>query len=212
VRRLLDLDADLNPFLAMARTDPLLGPLVRRRPGVRRPLIPDPFEGLMRAVVGQQVSVPAASTLLGRIVARFGVRLLPPAGDELRAFPEPARIAEAGSTRLAEIGLPRARAAALAALGAAAAGGALDWDRLRGLRAEDADRALTEFPGIGPWTAAYLRLRVLGDPDAFPASDLGVIRALERLGVARRAIERRAERWRPWRAYATLHLWASLRD
>jgi 3-methyladenine DNA glycosylase/8-oxoguanine DNA glycosylase len=124
------------------------------------------------------------------------------------AFPSADRIASAGAGALAALGLTGARSRSIAALAAMSAAGELDWSRLAGLSGEEAQRELEALPGIGPWTAAYLRLRVIGDPDAFPATDLGVIRALERRGVPRSKILARAEAWRPWRGYAAVHLWA----
>jgi 3-methyladenine DNA glycosylase/8-oxoguanine DNA glycosylase len=209
-RRLLDSDTDLAPFRRLIRTDRVLGPLVRRRPGLRLPLILEPFEAVTRALVGQQVSVAAAGTMIGRIVARFGASV--GTGGGLRAFPDAGRVAEAGAASLTAVGLTGARATAIAALARALALGELDFAALGRMPSEEAQRTLDDLPGVGPWTAAYLRMRFIGDRDAFPESDLGVIRALERLGVAPREIGRRAERWRPWRAYATLHLWASLAD
>jgi len=172
-------------------------------------LILDPFEGLVRALVGQQVSVAAARTVIGRIVERFGPPLGSRHGTRYRLFPDPALIAAAGGPRLQAVGLTHARAESIAALAAAQVEGRLDWARLAALPGDEAQRALETFRGIGPWTAAYLRMRVLGDPDAFPATDLGVIRALERLGVKSSRIALAADRWRPWRAYATIHLWAA---
>jgi 3-methyladenine DNA glycosylase/8-oxoguanine DNA glycosylase len=157
--------------------------------------------------VGQQVSVRAACTVIGRIVARFGRP--GPAGAGLVAFPSAERIAGAGARTLAALGLTGARAQSIAALARMSVAGELDWQVLATLPGDEAQRALEALPGIGPWTAAYLRLRVIGDPDAFPATDLGVIRALERHGIARSKILARAEAWRPWRGYAALHLWAA---
>jgi len=231
VRRMLDLDTDLGPFLALARRDPLLAPLVARHPGLRLPQLPDPFEGAVRAIIGQQVSVAAARTVVDRLIRQLGEPLgeLPSqtaaelpgrtpdgpsgaAGGPFFAFPHPAALAAARLERLTALGLTRAKAAALIAVAAATADGTLDWERLRGAPPEAARAALLALPGIGPWTAAYLRMRALGDRDAFPASDLGVIKALAALAprtpAARIAIL--AERWRPFRAYAAIHLWRSL--
>jgi 3-methyladenine DNA glycosylase/8-oxoguanine DNA glycosylase len=211
VRRMLDLDTDLGPFLELARRDPLLGPLVARHPGLRLPQLPDPFEGAVRAIVGQQVSVAAARTVVDRLIRQLGEPVAA-AGRCLFAFPRPAAMAAASPERLAALGLTRAKAGALIAVAAATAGGAVDWERLRGAAPEAARAALLELPGIGPWTASYIRMRALGDRDAFPASDLGVVKALATLAPRTPVggIAGLAERWRPFRAYAALHLWRSL--
>jgi AraC family transcriptional regulator of adaptative response / DNA-3-methyladenine glycosylase II len=210
VTRMLDLDADLARFRRVAGRDPILGAIVRRRRGIRLPQLLDPFEGLTRAVLGQQVSVAGASTMTDRLVRLFA-RPVPGARSAgFLAFPTAADVADAGPDRLRTIGLTRARAATMAGAARCIADGALDLEALRALPADDAEAALQTLPGIGPWTASYVRMRALGDRDAFPAADLGVIKALEAAGVERRAIAGVAERWRPWRGYATLHLWASL--
>jgi AraC family transcriptional regulator, regulatory protein of adaptative response / DNA-3-methyladenine glycosylase II len=218
VARMFDLDADLNHFAETVRRDPILDGIVGPAPGRLRLLqLLDPFEGLARAILGQQVSVAAARTMadrLVRLVAIPAARL--PSGDVIPltrprfAFPRPEAIADLGPARLRTIGLTRAKAAALHAAGVAVASGQLDFGVLRRAAPEDADLALRALPGVGGWTAAYVRLRALGDRDAFPATDLGVIRALQNLGVPRTRMLAAAERWRPWRGYATLHLWASL--
>ena len=183
--------------------------LVRRHPGVRSPGTIDGTEALVRAVVGQQVSVAGARTVLGRIAAAIGTTLPEPVDDLVRAFPSAAELAEAPDEVLP---MPRARRAALReacrriANGDIALDAGADRDALR--------RGLVAVYGIGPWTAEYVAMRALGDPDAFPATDLGIRRALARLGVTAtpRQVVERAESWRPWRAYATHHLWNSLGD
>ncbi|HEY0782794.1 MAG TPA: DNA-3-methyladenine glycosylase [Thermoanaerobaculia bacterium] len=211
VVRMLDLDADLAAFRDRADADPLLRDLVARRPGLRLPQLLDPFEGVMRAVLGQQVSVVAASTLLDRLVRRIG--LAAPGGAFL-AFPLPHHVAALGRDAIAALGMPRAKAAALHGVAQAVADGALDLERLRLAPGDEAQAALVALPGLGPWTASYVRMRTLGDRDAFPAADLGVVKALRALHpgetLSKRQIETLGERWRPWRAYATLHLWSSL--
>lgn len=208
LRRLFDLDADMAAIDAHLSTDPRLSDLVRARPGLRVPGAWDGFELAVRAVLGQQVSVAAATTFAGRLAARFGRPLDFPAGVEggpLRLiFPMPFDLA---SSDLTEIGLTRARAAALQGLGRAMAD---DRNLLRPFETLDATVAkLVSLPGIGPWTAQYVAMRALREPDAFPASDLGLLRAMDS-GEGRPTPARllvRAEVWRPWRAYAAIRLW-----
>ncbi|HEY6098050.1 MAG TPA: AlkA N-terminal domain-containing protein [Anaeromyxobacter sp.] len=205
IRRLLDLDADAGAIDAQLRTDPLLAPRVAARPGLRVPGAWDPFELAVRAILGQQVSVAAARTLAGRIAAACGERVRAAEGSGCGLlFPGPERLADA---RLDAIGLTRARAAAVTALARSAAD---DPGLLRptGDLASTIER-LVALPGIGRWTAHYIAMRALREPDAFPESDLGLLRALEKAGARPSPAEllRRAERWRPWRAYAALHLW-----
>ena len=202
-RRLLDLDADPVAVDRALAADPLLAPLVASAPGRRVPGAVDGAELAVRAVLGQQVSVAGARTLAGRLTARFGEPLPPSLADAderlTHTFPSAAALAAADP---AELPLTRARARAVRALATAAADGSVALDPGAD---RDATRArLLTLPGIGPWTAEYVAMRALGDPDAFPASDLGVRKALERLGPAD------PDRWRPWRAYAVQYLWASL--
>ena len=204
-RQLFDLDADPQAIAAALAADEALAPLVAARPGLRVPGAYDGFELAVRAVIGQQVSVPAASTLTGRLAARHGTRLdgaAGPTGPLSVLFPRPADLADAD---LAGLGLTTARQATLRALAAACAGGRLSLDP--GTDPEETADRLAELPGVGPWTVAYIMMRT-GDPDAFPGSDLGLRRAMERLGID----PGRADRWRPWRAYAALHLWAALAE
>ena len=203
-RRLLDLDADTARIDEELGRDPLLAPLVCRRPGLRVPRATDGFELAVRAVVGQQVTLAAARRTAGRLVALYGRLLEEPAGAITHLFPTPAAVAEVDSL---ELRMPRVRANALRALARAVLDGELD---LRaGADREAARSALLELPGIGPWTASYVCMRALGDSDAFPPGDAAVRRALERLGEDGRpaAAQRLAERWRPWRSYALMHLW-----
>jgi AraC family transcriptional regulator, regulatory protein of adaptative response / DNA-3-methyladenine glycosylase II len=215
VSRLFDLRTDLAPFRAHARRDPTLRRVVAGRPAVRALQYLDPFEGILRAVLGQQVSLAAARTMADRLV-----RIAPgkaPTLDGFRplAFPTARELAALGADVLRSIGLTRAKSATLAAVARAVRDGVLDWERLRRAPPDRAEADLTALPGIGPWTAAYTRMRCLGHPDAFPAGDLGVRQALARARPSRRPwTEARAraaaEAWRPWRSYATLALWASL--
>jgi AraC family transcriptional regulator of adaptative response / DNA-3-methyladenine glycosylase II len=204
-RQLFDLDADPQAIAAALAADEALAPLVAAHPGLRVPGAYDGFELAVRAVIGQQVSVPAASTLTGRLAARHGTRLdgtAGPTGPLSVLFPRPADLATAD---LAGLGLTTARQATLRALAAACAAGRLNLDP--GTDPEETAARLAELPGVGPWTVAYILMRT-GDSDAFPGSDLGLRRAMERLGIE----PGRADRWRPWRAYAALHLWAALAE
>ncbi len=207
-RRMFDLDTDLAAFLRTARRDRLLGPLVARSPGLRLPQLPDPFEAAVRAIVGQQVSVAGARTVVDRINRRLGDPL--PGGAGLFAFPLPQTLAAAPPADLAALGLTRAKVGALIAVATATCDGTLDWPRLRTASPEAAQAALVALPGIGPWTASYLRMRALGDADAFPAADLGILKALAHPTAAQ--VAALAEAWRPYRAYAAIHLWRSLSD
>ncbi|MEV0824362.1 DNA-3-methyladenine glycosylase 2 family protein [Nonomuraea rubra] len=190
-RRLLDLDADPEAISEMlGKTS--LGPLVAARPGLRVPGAFDGFELAVRAVVGQQISVAGARTLLGRIVARAAA----PGG----LFPTPARLLDADLTGL---GLTGRRIDTLKDLAARLADGHLDLDG--GQDPAEAVAELLAVRGIGPWTASYIALRALRDPDAWPAGDLVLNKRMAALGIPQDHIER----WRPWRAYAALHLWSS---
>ncbi|MCM3878166.1 MAG: helix-turn-helix domain-containing protein [Thermoanaerobaculia bacterium] len=206
--RLFDVDADPLAIADVLGRDPLLAPLVAARPGLRVPGAWDPFELSVRAILGQQVSVRGARTLAGRLVAGFG-RTLPGGGADglTHLFPAPAALAAAD---LSGIGVPAARAAAIRTLAAAVNKGRLELTAERGL--EDFETRLCALPGIGPWTAQYVALRAFGEPDAFPAGDLGLRRALEaaRVPADAAALRERALSWSPFRAYATLHLWSSL--
>ena len=220
LRRLFDLDARPTQIHEHLQRDPLLAPLVRARPGLRVPGSVDPFEIVCRAVLGQQVSVRAATTLAGRLVLRFGTALPAaelaslPAGSTLRArFPTPQQLFARTPVEIAAIGLPATRAQTLHHVAGAFAGGALAATAPPAGLARQLDpaafaAALLELPGIGDWTAQYVAMRALGAPDAFPAGDLGVRKALG--GLPPKAAIARAETWRPWRSYAVMHLWASL--
>ena len=211
VERAFDLTADLDAFAKLAKKDALLKPMIKARPFLRLPQLLDPFEGLMRAVLGQQVSVVGASTMTDRLVRAFGTPLAPMDGQPpLFGFPSPDTLAAAGAGTLRTIGLTNAKAATLHGVSHAVATGAIDLEALRGAPTEQAEATLVALPGIGPWTAHYVRMRALGDRDAFPAADLGVLKAMANAGIGKRDIIARAESWRPWRAYATLHLWESL--
>lgn len=209
--RLFDLDADPSAIAAHLGADPLLAPLLALRPGLRVPGAWDPFETAVRTVLGQQVSVRAARTLAGRLASRFG-RPLPgalAAGGLTHLFPSADELAEAD---VASIGLPSRRAETVRALGREAALGRLDLGPAASL--EEAEARLAGIPGVGPWTARLVALRALGEPDAFPAGDLGLRKALSGGGPlpAPAAVTERARAWRPWRAYALVHLWTDLAE
>ncbi len=201
IRRWLDLDTDPGPIAATLGADPLLAPLLAARPGLRILGSTDGFEAAVLAVIGQQVSLAAARTFAGRLVATFGR----PAADGLSGFPAAEELADADPERLrGAVGLTRARAASVQALAAAARDGLdlsprADPERMRA--------RLLALPGIGPWTADVLAVRATGDRDAFPAGDLVLRRALG--GVSAAAAAARAQAWRPWRAYALFHLWTA---
>ena len=204
VRGLLDLDTDPSAIDAVLGADPVIRPLVRRTPGIRLPGSADGFELAVRAIVGQQVSVRAARTMLGRIAQMYGTPLDPSAGTVTHLFPTAEQLAEAP---FEGCGLPGGRTETLRRLADLVRIGKLD---LSGASDPAGTlHALGEIRGVGPWTTAYISMRALRDPDAFPAGDLGVRRAFEALGLPgtpARILEH-AERWRPWRAYAVMHLW-----
>jgi len=206
-RRLLDLDSDPHAIVDALGRDELLGRLARGAPGRRVAGHVDGSELAVRAVVGQQVSVAGAATVAGRLAADYGKELETPLGGVRRLFPTPDALAAADPARLP---MPRARAHAIVRLAAAVHAGEVELDP--GVDRADAERRLLALPGIGPWTAGYVAMRALRDPDAFLPTDLGVRRALERLGQesSPSAASRVAEAWRPYRAYATQHLWAQL--
>ena len=205
-RALLDLDLDPDPIIATLGADPLLGRLVRAAPGRRVPGAADGDELALRAVLGQQISVSAATTLAARLVVGYGERLTNPVGTVTHLCPTAAALASADPRALS---MPSARARALIGLARALASGQVELGG--GTDRAETERALLALPGIGPWTASYVAMRALRDPDAFLAGDLGVRRGLEALGHDGRpaAAAALAERWRPYRAYAVQHLWAA---
>ncbi|MGG2396141.1 DNA-3-methyladenine glycosylase family protein [Pseudomonas sp. SH1-B] len=205
VRRMFDLDSEPEIIARHLSGDALLAPLLLGNPGLRLPVAFDPFEQAVRAIVGQQVTVKAAVTIVGRLVMRAGMPIETP--QELgisRLFPTPQALAEAD---LNGIGMPGKRVQCLQYFAARIADGSLH------LNVEDGSAALIErlcaLPGIGPWTAEYIALRAFGEADAFPASDLGLLKApiWGTEGIDARRLKARAEAWRPWRAYAAAHLW-----
>ena len=197
LRRQLDLDARPDVIVGCLSRDRLLAPALARRPGLRVPGGFDACETAVRAVLGQQVSVRGATTVAGRLVQRFGAPLAAPADGLTHRFPEAGVLAAADPAEIASLGMPRARAETVRAIAGAMAG------------VEDADdpiSRLREIRGVGDWTAQYVAMRALRDPDAFPAGDLVIRRVLG--GVTTAAARRMSARWRPWRAYAALALWA----
>jgi AraC family transcriptional regulator of adaptative response / DNA-3-methyladenine glycosylase II len=202
-RRLFDVDADPTAIAAVLGADPLLAAHVSARPGLRVPGSVDGDEIAVRAVLGQQVSVARATALASRLADMVGARLAQPRHGVERTFPTAAAIAEAD---LDGLGLTSERTATLRRLTVALASG--DIDLTPGVDAVEASRRLLSIRGVGAWTAAYIAMRGLRDPDAFVAGDLGLRRAFEHAGGGDgAALVAHAERWRPWRAYATVHLW-----
>lgn len=203
LRALFDLDLDPAEVAAALRRDRLLAPSVRRNPGLRVNGAFDAFEAAVRVVLGQQVSVRAATTVAGRLAAALGDPVETPFPGLDRLAPTPGAVTTAGEDRIARVGMPGARARTLLALAGALAAGDLVLDR--GADPDLVRDRMLALPGVGPWTASLVAMRALGAPDAFPGGDLGVLRAL---GVkSAREAEARAEAWRPWRAYAAMHLW-----
>jgi AraC family transcriptional regulator, regulatory protein of adaptative response / DNA-3-methyladenine glycosylase II len=203
-RRLFDLDADTAVIDAALSADPALKPLVLATPGIRLPGTTDGFELAVRAILGQQVSVRAARTFAGRIAEAAGRRLEQPVDGVTHRFPTAEELAE---TSLGSLGLTRARSATLHRVAELVAAGELDLSGAAD-REATAERLLS-VPGIGPWTVAYVSMRALSDRDAFPVGDLGLRLGFEALGLssAPAVMREHAERWRPWRAYAVMHLW-----
>jgi AraC family transcriptional regulator, regulatory protein of adaptative response / DNA-3-methyladenine glycosylase II len=206
-RRLLDLDADPVAVDGQLGADPVLGPFVAGRPGLRSPGHVDPAELAFRAVLGQQVSVSGARTVAGRLSVAHGEKLAAPRTGLTHRFPTAEALAALDPGVLP---MPQARARSLVGLASAIAGGDIVLDP--GADRSDVALKLARLAGIGPWTVSYIMLRGLGDPDVFLPTDLGVRRALERVGAAaaQHPPEALAERWRPWRSYALHHLWATL--
>ena len=212
IRRVFDLDADVRAIAAHLAVDPLLGRLVAARPGLRVPGAWDSFELAVRAMLGQQITVSGARRLIGRLVELHGEPFRERAAGDDRGlsavFPTPKRVAAAD---LAVLRMPRARATAISRMAAVAATDA-DLFRPDG-SLDDAIARLTALPGVGDWTAHYIAMRGLRQPDAFPAADVGLLRAMtgpDGLRPTPAALIARAEAWRPWRAYAAQHLWTEI--
>ncbi|HEU5484631.1 MAG TPA: AlkA N-terminal domain-containing protein [Microlunatus sp.] len=204
IRHWLDLDLDPTEAASRFQVDGTLGPLVRRRPGLRRIRYPQTFEAVVSTVLGQQVSLAAARTFAGRLTAAYGT----PGPQGLTAFPTAGQVAQADPSELQRtLGVTGARARTLHAVAELFAADG-DWPVPLPEQEWDAGAArLLALPGIGPWTVAYLRMRLFGDPDVVPVGDLVLRRAL---GLTKdRDVAPATERWRPERTYATFHLWAS---
>ncbi len=203
-RRLLDIDADPTVIDAALSSDAALRPLVRATPGIRVPGAADGFELAVRAILGQQVSVRAARTFAGRIAAATGTRIERPLDGITHLFPTAEQLA---ASPLGSFGLTTTRAATLRRIAELVSSGDLDLSGTADRQATT--ERLLAVPGIGPWTAAYIAMRALRDPDAFPVGDLGVRLGFEALGLSTAPADTLAyaERWRPWRAYAVMHLW-----
>jgi AraC family transcriptional regulator of adaptative response / DNA-3-methyladenine glycosylase II len=207
LRRVFDLAADPVAIARHLSQDPMLAPLVKKRPGLRVPGAWDGFELAIRAVLGQQITVSAAVRLATRLVHRFGEPLAVPGSGLTHCFPSPEALARADLTTL---GMPKSRAATLSAVAVACLQNPEIFANDCGL--DEAVQRLRAIRGVGEWTAQYIALRQLREPDAFPASDVGVLRALsDERGLRPKTDEvlARAERWRPFRAYAAQHLWAA---
>jgi AraC family transcriptional regulator, regulatory protein of adaptative response / DNA-3-methyladenine glycosylase II len=199
IRAMFDLSADWTSIVKTLGSDPVLAPRLHSEPGLRVPGCWNAFELAVRAILGQQITVKGASTLAARLVHRFGKSFAGPKGLT-RLFPTAETLATA---RLTSVGVTTARAETIRALARAVASGTINFAGV--VDSEDFLRRLSEVPGIAQWTAQYVAMRALGEPDAFPSSDLGLLRVLSL--DSWRALERRSQRWRPWRAYAAMYLW-----
>jgi AraC family transcriptional regulator of adaptative response / DNA-3-methyladenine glycosylase II len=204
IRRMFDVNADWEPIANRLCADPLLRSWLSAKPGLRLPGCWDGFELATRAILGQQVTVKGATKLAGRLVRSFGRQLSAPHGLT-HLFPEPQVLADA---KLTSIGLPASRAEAIQHLARAVGSHEIDFNAVTDSGALLS--RLVELPGIGNWTTQYVAMRALGEPDAFPAGDIGLLRALHISSP--RALAARAEKWRPWRAYASMYLWHFSRD
>jgi len=213
VRGIFDLDASPDDVSRVLSRDPFLKPRLRANPGIRVPGVWDGFELTVRAILGQQISVAAATTLSGRLAKRYGEQLdvVVPGLDANAApgiiFPRAEKLLRA---RLGDLGIIRSRADTIRRVAKGVAEGSISFDS--GQSVDDFCRSLVTIKGIGEWTAQYVAMRALKDPDAFPHSDLGLLRAFDEPGQERikpAALKIRSEAWRPWRAYAALLLWSS---
>ena len=213
VRGIFDLDASPDDVSSVLSRDKRLKALIRKQPGIRVPGVWDGFELAVRAILGQQISVAAATTLSGRLVLRYGEAVdvsVPDIQAELTPqliFPRPEKLLRA---RLGDLGIIRSRADTIRRIAKAVVEDRISFDSVQSV--DDFCKSLVEIKGIGEWTAQYIAMRALKDPDAFPHSDLGLLRAFDAPGRERMKpaeLKARAEAWRPWRAYAALLLWGS---
>lgn len=203
LRHAFDLDARPDRILTQLRRDSKLAPLLRRHPGLRIPGAFDGFELAMRAILGQQITVKAATTLAGRLVEAFGQTLKTPYRELNRTSPGPERIAALKVEDLAELGIIRSRARGMIALAEEVASGRLKLES--GALPDSTIERLVAIPGVGKWTAQYIAMRALGWPDAFPKEDVALRNKLG--GISAVEAEKFSQAWRPWRSYATAHLW-----
>lgn len=203
LRNLFDLGARPDLIAAHFADDATMGHMVTRNPGQRVPGAFDVFELTVRAVLGQQVTVKAATTLGGRFIEGFGEKIKTPYPGLTHLAPLPAAIAKLGVDDIARLGINGSRAKSIIALASAFASGELVLEP--GVNPDQAIRQLDDLPGIGPWTAHYIAMRALRWPDAFPTGDIGVMNNLG--GVTAKEADKMAEKWRPWRSYAVLHIW-----
>lgn len=204
VRRLFDVDADPAAIARCLGGDALLGGILKRHPGIRRPGAWDGFEMSVRAILGQQVSVAAATTIAGRLARRFGTPVENDGGLD-RLFPSPAQLAGAP---IEEVGVIATRAECIRRLARAVGDGSIAFSS--SVEPGRLVAALQSLPGIGPWTAQYIAMRALGDADAFLTGDL-VLRQMAG-GCTTRELELRSEAWRPWRSYAVMVLWQGAKE
>jgi AraC family transcriptional regulator of adaptative response / DNA-3-methyladenine glycosylase II len=201
IRFMFDLNADWTAIVNGLSGDPLLARAVKEMPGLRVPGCWDPFELSIRAILGQQITVKGATVLAGRLASKFGTHYRRGNGNLLtHLFPTASVLAQAS---LDEVGLTRARAETIRRFAIAVRDGQVRFDA--GLDAQSVIERMRKVPGIGEWTAQYIAMRALGEPDAFPPGDRGLLRALN-CKIAHE-LEERAESWRPWRAYAAMYLW-----
>jgi AraC family transcriptional regulator, regulatory protein of adaptative response / DNA-3-methyladenine glycosylase II len=204
IRDLFDLSARPEIINNHLGRDKILGPLVRRNPGLRVPGAFNGFEMGLRAILGQQVTVKSATTVAGRLVARLGEPIATPYPELNRLTPTPARVAKATIDDLAQNGIISARCKSIAALAQAEVSG-VPLENTVHRNPDTTIARLTELPGVGPWTAHYIAMRALRWPDAFPAGDVAVLKSLG--GITAKQADEMSQRWRPWRSYAVLHLW-----